>query len=67
MTSEAALRLSLGKLLFVFIARTDGAERISSRRSSRNKNLGSAPVETFETLLDAFISVGAKSVEIGQF
>ena len=30
-------------------------------------DLGSAPVETFETLLDAFISVGAKSVEIGQF
>ncbi|MGO9119549.1 MAG: hypothetical protein ACLQPD_18310 [Desulfomonilaceae bacterium] len=30
-------------------------------------DLGSAPVETFETLLDAFILVGAKSVEIGQF
>ena len=30
-------------------------------------DLGSAPVETFKTLLDAFILVGAKSVEIGQF
>ncbi len=30
-------------------------------------DLGSAPVETFETLLDAFLLVGAKSVEIGQF
>jgi hypothetical protein len=30
-------------------------------------DLGSAPVETFETLLEAFILLGAKSVEIGQF
>ncbi|MGO9122880.1 MAG: hypothetical protein ACLQPD_35325 [Desulfomonilaceae bacterium] len=30
-------------------------------------DLGSAPVETFRTLLDAFILIGAKSVEIGQF
>ena len=30
-------------------------------------DLGSAPVETFETLLDAFLLAGAKSVEIGQF
>ena len=30
-------------------------------------DLGSAPVETFETLLDALASVGATSVEIGQF
>jgi hypothetical protein len=30
-------------------------------------DFGSAPVETFGTLLEAFILVGAKSVEIGQF
>ncbi len=30
-------------------------------------DFGSAPVETFGTLLDAFASVGAKAVEIGQF
>ncbi len=30
-------------------------------------DFGSAPVTTFETLLDALILVGAKSVEIGQF
>ncbi len=30
-------------------------------------DLGSAPVETFESLLDALVLVGAKSVEIGKF
>jgi len=30
-------------------------------------DLGSAPVEAFESLLDAFVLVGAKSVEIGRF
>jgi len=30
-------------------------------------DLGSAPVEIFKTLLDAFILIGAKAVEIGQF
>ncbi len=30
-------------------------------------DFGSAPVETFQSLLDAFAGVGAKSVEIGQF
>ena len=41
--------------------------QLQGNRYSVTLDCGSAPVETFETLLGALVLVGANSVEIGQF